>query len=111
MATRFRFRDKAHKELLVRMLQDHTQSVLVKPLVVKLERNEIDISTFIALVGKLLGPGVLIAFAKDVRNKNAANKAKVAAASLVNMSCQKRDPYKCGKCGMPKKKHVCRSQS
>lgn len=104
---------KAIAEFLLRCLQPHSQSVLVRPLVMRYQRKEIDGITFIALVGKLLGQDVLIAFTKDVRNKTAANKAKkaqtVAAASLVNMSCQKRESYKCGKCGMPKKGHVCRS--
>ena len=98
-------RDKAFVENLVRGLQAHSQSVLVKPLVMRYQRKEIDHRTFVALVGKLLGRDVLIAFTKDVRDKIAAAKAKeartVAAASLVDMSCQKRESYNRGKCGMP----------
>ena len=109
--------EKALFELILRCLQTHSQSVLVKPLVMRFQRKIIDLSTFNALVENLLGKDVLIAFTKDLRDKIAAGRAKkartVAAASLIKMSCQKRESYKCRKCGMPKKGHpnICKELS
>eukprot|EP00966_Prymnesium_polylepis_P057132 1323305-Prymnesium_polylepis.1 len=80
----------------------------------RLERKKIDLCTFLELMNKLFGRDVLTAMIKDVRAKGKAHEAVEArtgaAVTLVNMSCQKRDPYKCGKCVcLAKKGHVCRT--